>query len=153
MEIKLVQEGGFYNQFPEIERVDDTSNMIVYFTKAAPLGAQIEVMKYTPHYTGEHTATPPKGPYTSRLGKRYRPDRLLAVGATSVDLSAEGRQSKRCHFRFAYRWPDPDNAGGPGVRGPLGTTTISTAALQERQQLTFLIINPSPSGFSRYDPS
>jgi hypothetical protein len=150
MEVKLVREGGFYNQYPEIERVDDT-NAIVYFTQEAPLGAQIEVMKYTQHYTGAHPHQDPLGPYTSRLGKRYRPDRLLPLGATSVDLSAEGRQHRRCHFRFAYRWPVPDNSGGPGVRGPLGTTTISTAVPRERLQLVRLIINPAPSGFSKYD--
>lgn len=143
IEIKLVQEGGFYNRYPIVSRIDDV-NGIVHFSNAAPPGAQIEVYKYTPHTVGNHDG------YTSRIGKRYRPARLLAEGATQCDLSIAFLTRRRNHFRFAFRWPVQDNTGGPGVRGPLSTTSISTATPRERTNGSLIVINPAPSGFGKH---
>jgi hypothetical protein len=144
IDIKIIQEGGFYERYPVIERVDDV-NGIVHFTDNIPPGAQIEVYKYSPHPTGTHG-----DPYPSNVGKRYRPDRLLAKGSVQANLSTAFLTKRRAHFRFAFRWPIADNSGGAGVRGPLSDTTISTAVPRERLQGSLLIINPAPSGFGRY---
>ena len=144
IDINIIQEGGFYERYPIIERVDDAAG-IVYFTDNTPPGAQIEVYKYSPHPTGTHG-----DPYPSNIGKRYRPDRLLAKGAIQINLGTEILTKRRSHFRFAFRWPIADNSGGAGVRGPLNDTTISTAVPRERLQGSLLIINPAPSGFGRY---
>lgn len=144
IEIKIVQEGGFYERYPSIERVDDI-NGFVYFDNNIPPGAQIEVYKYSAHPTDDG-----EDGYPSRIGKRYRPDRLLAKGQLQIFLGDQIKSVRRNHFRFAFRWPIPDNPGGPGVRGPLGPVTISTAVPRERTQGGLLVINPSASGFGRY---
>lgn len=144
IDIKIVQEGGFYERYPIIDRVDD-ANGIVYFVDNIPPGAQIEAYKYSAHRTGTHGAA-----YPSNIGKRYRPDRLLAKGVTQINLGTDVLTRTRNHFRFAFRWPIADNSGGPGVRGPLNDTTISTAVPRERTQGSLLVINPGPSGFGRH---
>jgi len=149
IDIRNIPEGGFYNRYPEIDHIDDGIGY-VYFKGPIPPGAQIEAWKYTKHFTGPHTGS--LHPYTPRIGKRYRPDRLLAKGSLMLDLSTAFRVLRRSHFRFAYRWPVANNGTGAGVRGPLGPTTISTAVPWERGQGGLLVINPAPSNFGRPRP-
>jgi hypothetical protein len=144
IEIKLVQEGGFYERYPAISRVDDI-NGIVYFEDNVPPGAQIEVYKYSAHPTSDGDEG-----YPSNIGKRYRPDRLIAKSSLQIFLGDQIKTVRRNHFRFAFRWPVPDNSGGPGVRGPLGPVTVSTAVPIERTQRGLLVINPSASGMGRH---
>ena len=150
IEIRILPEGAFYNIYPQVESLD-AANAIVCFSSTTPPGAQIEAYKYSKHYAGEHHGS--FANYSDRLGKRYRPDRLMAKGQLEIDLSAAVRVRRRSHFRFAYRWPPPLNlpgVPGVGVRGPLGPLTISTTTPWERSQGTFLLINPSPSGMGHH---
>jgi hypothetical protein len=145
VDIQMWRQGAFYEQAPRIERVDRQTGT-VYFADRVPPGAQIEVYKFTRH--------PPKsdhegsGGYPARIGNRYRPDRMLAVGATSwtVPGSLQNLQHGRQQFKFAYRWPMPPNtpAPAPGIRGPLSPTGISTATLGERAWGSTIFIFPSP---------
>lgn len=150
IEIRILLEGAFYNIYPQVASVDAV-NAIVSFVNDIPPGAQIEAYKYSKHYAGEHQGS--FANYSDRLGKRYRPDRLLGKGQLQIDLSSTIRLRRRSHFRFAYRWLPPQNiAGVPGVgvRGPLGPLTVSTTTPWERSQGTFLLINPSPSGMGHH---
>jgi hypothetical protein len=143
IDIKKVPEGGFYNRYPILEYVD-TVNGVIKLQDNIPPGAQIEVHKYTRHATGDHSG------YTSHRGKRYRPDRLLARGITTCDLSTEILTKRRAHYRFAFRWPLANNTGGAGVRGPLSPVTVSTASAREQLQGNLLIVVPSPCGFGKH---
>jgi hypothetical protein len=143
IDIKKAPEGAFYHSYPFIDFVDGASG-IVHMVDNVPPQAQIEVYKYTRKRTGPHDN------YDSHLGKRYRPDRLMARGALQLNLSTEFLARRRAHYRFAFRWPIPGNTGGAGVRGPLGPTTVSTATPVERSQGVLLVITPAPSGFARH---
>lgn len=147
IEIRIVPEGAYYNKYPQIEYVDSV-NAIVQFVNDIPPGAQIEVYKYSFRRTGDHwVPTPPPGHYADpRKGKRYRPDRMMAKGSLTLNLSNAIRQVKRNHFRFAFRWPPPNSPIGPGIRGPLGPIALSTTTPRERTQNGVLLIyEPSPS--------
>ena len=145
VDITMLRQGAFYEQAPRVARVNRWTGT-VYFEDRIPPGAQIEVYKFTRH--------PPKDshdggtPYPARIGNRYRPDRMLAVGQLSWTIPAMfmGLRRGRNHFRFAYRWPEPPNtsAPAPGVRGPLAPMGVSTASQGERAWGIRALLVPSP---------
>lgn len=117
---------------PVIAHVDPTVNALVTFVDPTGLiddGWQIEIYKYSAHRPGIHG----DNDQLIRLGKRFRPDRMLAVGATSWTVPvALQLQRFRSHFRFAYRWPEAPGVAGPGTRGPVGQFTVSTSRSSDR---------------------
>jgi hypothetical protein len=146
VEIQMWRQGDFYEQAPRIARVDRLTGT-VYFENRIPPGAQIEVYKFTRHPPHpDHGGTRPEPP---RIGNRFRPDRMLPVGATSwqvptaLYISAPG---KRQQFKFAYRWPEPPNtpAPAPGIRGPLCPLSICTATISERSYGSTIFLFPAP---------
>jgi hypothetical protein len=145
VDITMLRQGAFYEQAPRVARVDRWTGT-VYFEDRIPPGAQIEVYKFTRHpaKSGHDGGTP----YPARIGNRFRPDRMLAVGQTSWTVPAMfmGLQRGRNHFRFAYRWPEPPNtpAPAPGVRGPLSPVGLSTASQGERTWGIRALLVPSP---------
>jgi len=148
IDIRLVPEGGYYHKYPQVNYVD-TVNALINFVDDVPPGAQIEAYKYSKKNTGNHFIPLPTPHYVDpRKGKRYRPDRTMAKGSLTLDLTNAIRINRRNHFRFAFRWPPPNSPTGPGVRGPLGPFTISTTTPIERAQGgALLIYSPSPCSF------
>jgi hypothetical protein len=144
IDIQMWREGVFYEQAPRIERINRSTG-VVYFEDRVPADAQIEVYKFTRHIPApSHEGGTP---YPPRLGNRYRPDRMLAVGQITWTVPAMFLQRRtRNHFRFAYRWPEPPNTPqpAPGVRGPLSPVGISTATSGERAYGSRIYIVPSP---------
>jgi len=146
-DINVVEPKALYTYVPQVERVDNW-NGYIYFKDEVPPGAQIEVYRFARRDRGQIHGDP--GPYT-RIGKRWRPDQLLGVGALSFNAGIYQKHPLRgrTHFRFAYRWPaTPGTAApAPGIRGPLSAFTISTANPRERTHGSRLVIVASPSGF------
>lgn len=118
-------------QAPIITRID-AKNGIVYFDN--PSGMQVEVYKYTRKQNGPHTSRPLNGPYSDRLGKRYKPIRQLPNGATSYTVQTRwinggamfaNRWNKRNYFKLGARNPTT------GERSELSSLTIMTAVKRE----------------------
>lgn len=144
IDIQMWRQGAFYEQAPRVTKVNRQTGT-VYFADSIPPGAQIEIYKFNKHK--QHPDHSRGGIYPARLGPRYRPDRMLAVGATEWTLPATiVNVWTRQHFRFAYRWPEPPNtdAPAPGIRGPLSPTGLSTGSRGERNYGVRILLVPSP---------
>lgn len=146
IDIQMWRQGAFYEQAPRVTRVNRETGT-VYFEDRIPPGAQIEIYKFTRHSPkSDHEGV---GGYPPRIGNRYRPERMLAVGQASWTVDPQYyffASGKRQHFKFAYRWPMPPNtpAPAPGIRGPLSPTGISTATIGERSYGSTIFLCPSP---------
>ncbi len=146
VDISMLRQGAFYEQAPRVSKLDYHTGT-VYFEDRIPPGAQIEVYKFTRHK--KHPDHDQGRPFPPRLGHRYRPDRILAVGATSwtvPDALLGKYYYGRQHFKFAYRWPAAPGtpAPAPGIRGPLSPTGISTGSAGEISHTVRIILCPSP---------
>lgn len=144
VDISMLRQGAFYEQAPRVTKVNRQTGTI-YFEDNIPPGAQIEIYKFNKHK--QHPDHSRGGIYPARLGPRFRPDRMLAVGATEWTLPATLTNVwTRQHFRFAYRWPEPPNtdAPAPGIRGPLSPTGLSTGSRGERNYGVRILLVPSP---------
>ena len=144
VDFNIIEPKPFYRYVPQIDHIDNSFE-VIYFKDQIPQGAQIEVYRYAGKWRGSS-----HGAYT-RIGKRWRPDRLLRVGELSFDAGNYMKAARRgrSHFRFAYRWPAApgSTAPAPGIRGPLSAFAVSTASLWERNHGCRLVIVPSPSGY------
>lgn len=146
VDIQMFFQGTFYEKAPRLDHINQMTGEIAFDPEHIPSGAQIEVYKYTgykpyPYHTGSGGET-----YPPRIGQRYRPDRLLAVGQNTWTVpSSLLLYNIRNQFRFAYRWPNPPGESGPGIRGPLAPFNVSTACRDEQTYGKKLNLFPSPS--------
>ena len=146
IDIQMFFQGTFYEKSPRLSYIDPINGVVAFDPEHVPSGAQIEIYKYSGYKPlSQHTGSGGEN-YPPRIGQRYRPDRMLAVGQTTWTVPAACiLQNTRNQFRFAYRWPNPPGESGAGIRGPLSPFNVSTACGDEQNYGKKLNLFPSPS--------